>query len=223
MTDNPKDPIGRAKPSMSPVPANVLLLLGAVLRHGAEKYGRHNWRDAGISASVYYDAALRHLFSWWEGETIDPESGLPHLAHAMASLCIVLDATDQGKITDDRPKASAVHPVTRHRSLPSDPFNPAKAYAEFAKYHDEVRKRDQARLDALKAMHADAKGEQPIHLTEAVEALDPTSGAEAIEFAKNQHRTLTLAFERLSEQHQELRDSYKRLRARVAELELTKP
>ncbi len=115
MSDNPKEAAGRAKTPMSPVPANVLMRIGAVLAHGAAKYGRHNWRTAGINLSTYYDAALRHLASWWEGEDNDPESGESHLAHAMATLVVALDAIEQGMAKDDRPPASKVHPVTKEK------------------------------------------------------------------------------------------------------------
>lgn len=111
--DNPKEAAGRAKTPMSVVPANVLMRLGAVLAHGAAKYGRHNWRVAGINLSTYYDAAHRHLAAWWEGEDNDPESGESHLAHAMATLAVALDAIEQGKANDDRPPASKTAPVRK--------------------------------------------------------------------------------------------------------------
>lgn len=107
MTDNPKDRIGRTKPGMSAVPANVLAEIGAAMQKGAAKYGRHNWRRAGVAASVYYDAALRHLFQWWEGEDIDPDSGLPHVVQAVAGLIVLRDAVSRGMVKDDRPEATA--------------------------------------------------------------------------------------------------------------------
>jgi hypothetical protein len=66
------------------------------------KYGRSNWREAGIRASVYYDAARRHLDAWFEAETIDPDSGLHHLAHALATIAIIVDAEAAGRLIDDR-------------------------------------------------------------------------------------------------------------------------
>jgi hypothetical protein len=66
------------------------------------KYGRTNWRAAGIRFSIYYDAINRHLDKWFEGEDIDPDSGLPHLAHAMAGIAILIDGTETGNATDDR-------------------------------------------------------------------------------------------------------------------------
>jgi len=100
---NPKDALGILKPSLSVVPSRVLLLLGLAMTEGARKYGRHNYRVVGVRASVYYDAALRHLLSYWEGETADPHSGLPHLVKAMASIAVLLDAEWQNRLTDDRP------------------------------------------------------------------------------------------------------------------------
>jgi len=67
-----------------------------VLLHGARKYGRHNYRAMGVRASVYYDACMRHLMAWWEGEDIDPDSGLHHLAHARAGLGVIRDSMMQG-------------------------------------------------------------------------------------------------------------------------------
>lgn len=101
---NPKDAIGSLKPAMSTVPCPVLFELGAAMSEG-QKYGRHNYRVIGVRASVYYDAAWRHIAAWWEGEDLDPDSGLPHLAKAMACLAILRDADIMGKLNDDRPPA----------------------------------------------------------------------------------------------------------------------
>lgn len=64
---NPKDAIGSKKMHVSTVPAQVVGELGLAMLEGACRYGRHNYRIAGVRASVYYDAAMRHLMSWWEG------------------------------------------------------------------------------------------------------------------------------------------------------------
>ena len=69
---------------------------------GAAKYGRHNYRAVGVRASVYYDATIRHLFSWWEGEDIDPDSGMSHITKAITSLVVLRDAMIQNMMTDDR-------------------------------------------------------------------------------------------------------------------------
>ena len=73
------------------------------------KYGRHNYRAAGVRASVYFDAAVgRHLFSWWEGQDIDPESGMHHIDKAIAGLMVLRDSQLQGNWVDDRPPAGDV-------------------------------------------------------------------------------------------------------------------
>lgn len=101
---NPKDAIGSRKVGMAAVPAQVVMELGLALGcEGAPKYGRHNYRIAGVRASVYYDAAMRHLMAWWEGEDIDPDSGLPHVVKAMACLAVLRDAQINNKLIDDRP------------------------------------------------------------------------------------------------------------------------
>jgi len=102
---NPKDAIGCKKPPLSVLPAPAMYVAALALLDGACKYRRHNWRVAGVRTSVYYDAAMRHLTRMWEGEDVDPESGIPHLGHAMACLIILLDAQLAGKLTDDRPPA----------------------------------------------------------------------------------------------------------------------
>jgi hypothetical protein len=101
--DNPKTVLGEAKPKMSDTPTIGLREMGQVFTMGAAKYGRFNWRQHAVSSSVYYDAAMRHLMAWHEGEDRDPESGLSHLAHVMACMTILMDAEAAGKLNDNRP------------------------------------------------------------------------------------------------------------------------
>lgn len=103
---NPKDAIGAAKTPFSTVPAEVVAEIGLAMMEGALKYGRHNYRAAGVRASVYYDAALRHLTAWWEGENTDPDSGISHLVKAAACLIVVRDSEFRGNWVDDRPPAT---------------------------------------------------------------------------------------------------------------------
>lgn len=105
---NPKAAFGDAKPPTSTIPQPVMYELGLAMLEGALKYGRHNYRIAGVRMSTYYDACRRHLDAWWEGEDIDPESGLPHLIKAMACLAVIRDAQMLDKVTDDRPPS---HPA----------------------------------------------------------------------------------------------------------------
>ncbi len=103
--DNPKTSIGMKKPSLSAVPPSALIHLGRAMADGRRKYGAMNWRDKRITASVHYDAAMRHLMAWFDGEQCARDSGVHHLGHAMACLAIVLDAEATGNLNDDRPKS----------------------------------------------------------------------------------------------------------------------
>jgi hypothetical protein len=105
---NPKDAIGTRKAPMSTVPANVLKEVGVGMMEGSRKYGRHNYRVAGIRASVYYDATQRHMMDWWEGEDLDPDSGLSHITKGICSLIVLRDAMLNDKMTDDRPPSTDI-------------------------------------------------------------------------------------------------------------------
>ena len=65
-------------------------LVLAVLEFGAQKYAPGNWLKVSEPHERYTNAALRHLVARIEGEVRDPESGLPHLAHAVCSLLFAL-------------------------------------------------------------------------------------------------------------------------------------
>lgn len=100
---NPKDAVGIRKVTFSVIPWGVIAELGLALLEGARKYGRHNWRAAGVRASVYVDANFRHMADWWEGVDIDKDSGLSHVTKAIASLTVLRDSMTQGNWIDDRP------------------------------------------------------------------------------------------------------------------------
>lgn len=100
---NPKDVIGSTKLSMSAVPDTLVAYAALSFTEGALKYGRYNWRVAGVRASIYHDALRRHISKWWNGEWADEDTQVPHLASALACIGIILDANLAGKMTDDRP------------------------------------------------------------------------------------------------------------------------
>lgn len=100
---NPKDAVGIKKVPFSTVSAPVIAEIGLAMLEGARKYRRHNYRAIGVRASVYYDACLRHLTAWWEGEDIDIDSGLSHITKALACLVVLRDAQLLDKCVDDRP------------------------------------------------------------------------------------------------------------------------
>lgn len=100
---NPKDAVGTKRVPFSTLPARPAAEVGLAMLEGALKYGRHNYRAIGVRSSVYYDACLRHLTAWWEGEDIDPDSGLPHIIKAAACLFVLRDSQLIGNVVDDRP------------------------------------------------------------------------------------------------------------------------
>lgn len=100
---NPKDVVGSKKVSLSRVSSVVLMEMSLGMLEGDRKYGGHNYRVAGVMASVYYDATMRHLMAWWEGEDTDKASGLSHISKALSSLAVLRDAVYNNKLNDDRP------------------------------------------------------------------------------------------------------------------------
>lgn len=77
------------------VPWGPFIGVVKVLGFGARKYSPDNWRRVPNAKMRYYAAAMRHLIAWRIGERLDPESGLPHLYHAMCSLLFVTELDDQ--------------------------------------------------------------------------------------------------------------------------------
>lgn len=73
------------------LPMGAMRLVVKALTVGAKKYSGWSWVDQ-VQAPVprYYAAAMRHVERWQAGERYDPETGLPHLAHALASLTFVM-------------------------------------------------------------------------------------------------------------------------------------
>jgi hypothetical protein len=101
--ENPKQVFGSKKIPFSTIPVPVLGEVAVGMLEGAYKYGRHNYRSLPITSTTYYDATLRHLMAWWEGEDIDAWSGLSHITKAICSLIVLRDAMMQNKWNDDRP------------------------------------------------------------------------------------------------------------------------
>lgn len=89
------------KPRLSLISSDFIEELGKVLTFGAEKYTANNWRGGFVWMRVM-DAVLRHLFAWIRGEDLDPESGLSHLAHAVAGLMFLIEFQKRGTGKDDR-------------------------------------------------------------------------------------------------------------------------
>ena len=108
---NPKDAIGSNKLPLELVPDVIPAYAALAFLEGATKYGRFNWRAAGVRTSIYIAAARRHLAKYWNGEDFDPDTGVPHLASVLACVGIILDAAASGKLNDDRPPRQHLGPI----------------------------------------------------------------------------------------------------------------
>jgi hypothetical protein len=118
---NPKTLFGVKKPPLTLIPSVALIDLADAMALGASKYGAYNWREKGVSASVYLDAAERHLRAFLDGENCDPESGASHLGHVMACCAILLDAKACGLLNDNRPTPGKFAELVREYAAARSP------------------------------------------------------------------------------------------------------
>jgi hypothetical protein len=97
--------IGKAP--ISQLDGEMLRQVALVMEFGQGKYDRGNWRK-GIPYNRCLDSLFRHILSFKEGETLDSESGLPHLGHAVANLMFLLRYEADNRVDlDDRDKISS--------------------------------------------------------------------------------------------------------------------
>ncbi len=85
------------------LPFNALEEVVKVLEVGAIKYGSFNWQK-GLSWTETFESLQRHLLKWFNGENVDEESGLNHMAHVATNSLFLLYFVLTGKGRDDRPK-----------------------------------------------------------------------------------------------------------------------
>lgn len=90
------------KPLIGAIPPHAELAVARVMTFGAQKYARDNWRKIDDIPTRYMDAALRHLNAVRRGETVDPESGEHHLAHAACCILFMLDVVEAVNAQTDR-------------------------------------------------------------------------------------------------------------------------
>ena len=85
------------------IPLSAMVECARVFDYGRRKYAAWNWAK-GMDWSVPYGCLLRHMAAWFDGEDNDPESGLPHLGHAMCNLVMLSTFARTFREGDDRPK-----------------------------------------------------------------------------------------------------------------------
>ena len=74
------------------VPTGLVWASGRAMTDGANNpnYGPYNW-EKGLACDRLWDALMRHLQAFRDGEALDPKSGLLHTDHAAASLGMFID------------------------------------------------------------------------------------------------------------------------------------
>ena len=83
------------KPIYTHVPVGVIKAVEKVRAYGNAKYhSPDNWKQ--VESQRYWDATVRHVIGAWDDYTaIDPESGLPHIYHALCNLSFLAERMEQ--------------------------------------------------------------------------------------------------------------------------------
>lgn len=84
------------------LPPEFLEGTAQILTFGARKYGARNW-EKGMAWSRPFGALMRHMWAWWRGEHIDPETGKSHLWHAACCISFLIVYEQRNLGEDDRP------------------------------------------------------------------------------------------------------------------------
>jgi hypothetical protein len=95
------------KPPLDLLDRIALVETARVMAHGAKKYSTFNWRK-GLTQRQTCAAALRHIYQHLDGEDLDTESGLLHLAHAACEVMFAIRMLMCRPDLDDRYKPQPV-------------------------------------------------------------------------------------------------------------------
>ena len=88
ITDGLKHDGGKLRLSL--VPAEAIEAIGAVMTHGAEKYGKDTYKQ--VEPERYRDALMRHVCKWLKDpHGLDEDSGLPHLWHIITNAAFLCE------------------------------------------------------------------------------------------------------------------------------------
>ena len=87
----------QGKPHPSWVPVTLIEGVMAVREYGNQKYhDPDNWKQ--VEPERYHQAMLRHILAAWNDPyKIDPESGLPHIAHVATNIAFLLEMKEEKK------------------------------------------------------------------------------------------------------------------------------
>ena len=84
------------------VPWEEMKSVVRVLMSGAKKYSPDNWMY--VDKERYRDAIMRHVIDYQGGESTDPDSGEPHLAHVVCNALFLMwhDKKDARELVEDQ-------------------------------------------------------------------------------------------------------------------------
>ena len=80
----------RGKDRWDLLPLGLVQQVVRVFTFGAEKYTENSWQKLSNGYDRYKAALFRHIVAHEQGQLNDPESGLPHLAHAAWNALVLL-------------------------------------------------------------------------------------------------------------------------------------
>ena len=91
------------KPRVDLVPYDALMEIAKVFTKASDdKYPQRNW-EHGMEWHRIFNSTMRHMYAFWQGEDIDSEFGLSHLAHAGCNILMLLGLYLRNVGIDDRP------------------------------------------------------------------------------------------------------------------------
>lgn len=89
------------------LPPKAILEAGIVMAMNETKHPDQKWKT--LSDKDHVGAALRHIFTWLSGETLDHETGRSHLTHG---LCRMAMAVEREEVSCDSRSTRLATPMT---------------------------------------------------------------------------------------------------------------
>lgn len=89
------------KPRLTLVPRSIIWDIAAIREYGTGKYkDPNNWKRVEIDR--YKDAAYRHFLAYLDdADSVDKESGLPHLWHLACNIAFLCELEDKIRRQND--------------------------------------------------------------------------------------------------------------------------
>lgn len=89
-SDKPGQKDYDGKPMIHLIDNDAIIGMAEVLTHGAQKYEPNTWQNIENPIDTHYDALMRHILAWKNGEIDDPESGFSHIKHVLTNAMFLL-------------------------------------------------------------------------------------------------------------------------------------